>query len=145
MTELYRHVDISQNFRMSDLEAAWLRLHLPLLGAATDRRRQIAAHYRTLAPQLDWQLTHRDHVYHLCVFKATDRERTRAALADAGVGSAVHYPASLPEQPAYRHFTRQPCPVAADWAARCVSVPCFPEMTDDEIDLVGKALAALAS
>jgi dTDP-4-amino-4,6-dideoxygalactose transaminase len=143
MTELYRHVEISQNFRMSDLEAAWLRMQLPLLGAATDRRRHIAAHYRTSAPQLDWQSAHPDHVHHLCVFKAADRARARAALADAGVGTAVHYPASLPEQPAYRHLARQPCPVAADWAARCVSVPCFPEMTDDEVDLVAGALAAL--
>jgi dTDP-4-amino-4,6-dideoxygalactose transaminase len=143
MTEQYRHVDISQNFRMSELEAAWLRMQLPLLERGTERRRQIAAHYREEAPQLDWQLPDPDHVYHLCVFKATDRGATRAALTDRGVGTAVHYPAALPEQPAYHHFTRQPCPVATDWAARCVSVPCFPEMTDDEVDLVGAVLGKL--
>lgn len=143
MTRLYEHVDISQNFRMSELEAAWLRLQLPRLAAATDRRRQIAAHYHEQAPDLEWQLPHADHVYHLCVFKAVDREASRKALEAAGVATAVHYPASLPEQPAYRHFTRDACPEAADWAARCVSVPCFPEMTDDEIDLVGKALSKL--
>jgi dTDP-3-amino-3,4,6-trideoxy-alpha-D-glucose transaminase len=145
MTELYRHVEISQNFRMSELEAAWLRMQLPLLQQATERRRQIAAHYREQAPQLEWQLPHPDHVYHLCVFRAADRDASRAALTDRGVGTAAHYPAALPEQPAYRHFARQPGPVAADWAARCVSVPCFPEMTDAEVDLVGTALAALAA
>lgn len=145
MTEMYRHVDISQNFRMSELEAAWLRMQLPLLDAATERRRRIAAHYRDQAPHLHWQLPDRDHVYHLCVFKSADRDGTRATLGEAGVGTAVHYPASLPEQPAYRHFSRRPCPVAADWAARCVSVPCFPEMTDAEVDLVGTALAKIES
>jgi dTDP-3-amino-3,4,6-trideoxy-alpha-D-glucose transaminase len=144
MTQLYRHVEISQNFRMSELEAAWLRMQLSNLGAATARRRQIAAHYRDRAPHLDWQAPHPDHVYHLCVFKATDRETARKVLEAAGVATAVHYPASLPEQPAYRRFSRQACPVAAEWAARCVSVPCFPELTDDEVAHVGDALADLA-
>jgi dTDP-3-amino-3,4,6-trideoxy-alpha-D-glucose transaminase len=144
MSELYRHVEISQNFRMSELEAAWLRLQLPHLEAGTTRRRRIAEHYRAQAPQLDWQLGHTAHVHHLCVFKSRDREQARATLAAAGVATAVHYPASIPEQPAYAHFTRHACPNATQWAARCISVPCFPEMTDPEIELVGEALAQLA-
>jgi len=144
MTEMYRHVDVSQNFRMSELEAAWLRLQLPTLGTATARRRQIAAHYHAAAPHLDWQPDHPSHVYHLCVFRARDRDAARAALADAGVGTAVHYPLSIPDQPAYARFARADCPNARDWAARCVSVPCFPELTDDEVQHVSHALAGLA-
>ena len=106
MTEMYRHLDVSQNFRMSELEAAWLRLQLPRLAAGTARRRQIAAHYRAAAPQLDWQLDDPAHVYHLCVYKAGDRDADRAQLAAAGIGSAVHYPLSIPQQPAYAAFTR---------------------------------------
>jgi dTDP-4-amino-4,6-dideoxygalactose transaminase len=57
----------------------------------------------------------------------------------------VHYPASIPEQPAYAQFTRSPCPNASTWSARCVSVPCFPELTDDEVHTVATALAGLSS
>lgn len=141
--EPYRHVAISQNFRMSELEAAWLRIALPHLAAGNERRAAIAAHFRDAAPHLAWQVQHPQHVYHLCVFKAADRAATRAALEEARVATGVHYPLSIPQQPAYRHLAAAPCPVAADWAARCVSVPCFPELTDDEVATVANALARL--
>jgi dTDP-4-amino-4,6-dideoxygalactose transaminase len=143
MTEQYVHVDVSQNFRMSELEAAWLRLGLADLAAGNERRRAIAEHYRTAAPHLAWQAPHPDHVYHLCVFRAADRDVERAALATAGVGTSVQYPLALTQQPAYRHLTRRPCPNAEAWAASCISVPCFPELTDAEVEHVAGALASL--
>lgn len=142
MTEQYVHESISQNFRMSELEAGWLRLQLRVLDASTQRRRSIARHYREAAPSLEWQAPHDDHVYHLCVAKVHDREAFRSSMAAANVGTAVHYPLTIGSQPAYRHFLREPTPVADDWAARCVSMPCFPEMTDTEVELVAEALAA---
>jgi dTDP-3-amino-2,3,6-trideoxy-4-keto-D-glucose/dTDP-3-amino-3,4,6-trideoxy-alpha-D-glucose/dTDP-2,6-dideoxy-D-kanosamine transaminase len=144
MTQQYVHESISQNFRMSELEAAWLRLGLPELTDDVAARRRIAAHYRAAAPQLRWQRAQADHSYHLCVFRTADRERVRARLADADVATAVHYPVALTRQPAYRHvFAGSCCPEAEAWAAECVTVPCFPEMTDAEIDRVASALAAL--
>ena len=143
MTSQYVHEDVSQSFRLSEIEAAWLRLSLPLLGAANQRRREIAAAYRAAAPHLRWHLDHPDHVHHLAVFRTGDREVARAALADRGVATAVHYPLALTQQPAYASMTRQPCPEAEAWARECVTVPCFPEMTDDEVRLVADALATL--
>jgi dTDP-4-amino-4,6-dideoxygalactose transaminase len=52
----------------------------------------------------------------------------------------VHYPRALTQQPAYEQFLRSPCPEAERWAAECVSFPCFPEMTDDEIEAVCRAI-----
>ncbi len=144
MTQQYVHESISQNFRMSELEAAWLRLGLPALADDVAARRRIAARYRAAAPQLRWQRTHAAHSYHLCVFRAADRDGVRSRLAEAGVATAVHYPVALTRQPAYRAvFAGSRAPEAEAWAAECVTVPCFPEMTDDEIDQVAGALAAL--
>jgi dTDP-3-amino-3,4,6-trideoxy-alpha-D-glucose transaminase len=140
MTAGYVHVDVSQNFRMSELEAAWLRIQLPHLGAANDRRAEIARHYRSVAPHLRWQADHPDHVYHLCVARFADRDAARAALADRGVGTAVQYPVAITRQPAYAHLAGEPCPHAEAWAAQCVSVPCHPELTDAEVETVGEAL-----
>ena len=143
MTEQYVHVERSQNFRMSEIEAGWLRLGLTHLGVDNARRRSIAAAYRAAAPLLDWQADHVRHVYHLCVFRATDRPATRDRLAALDVSTAIHYPLALTGQPAYRALTRQSCPEAEGWAAQCISVPCFPEMNDVEVEIVAHALRTL--
>jgi dTDP-4-amino-4,6-dideoxygalactose transaminase len=142
-TGQYVHEAISQNFRMSEIEAAWLRLGLPSLAADVDARRAIAARYRDAAPHLRWQRDDPSHAYHLCVFRARNRDDVRDRLAQAGVATAVHYPLALTQQPAYRTLFPTPCPSAEAWAAECISVPCFPELTDDEINCVADALAAL--
>jgi dTDP-3-amino-3,4,6-trideoxy-alpha-D-glucose transaminase len=140
LTEDYVHTEISQNFRMSELEAAWLRLALPDLAAGNARRAAIVAHYRAAAPGLSWQSAHPAHVYHLAVVKVADRPAFRAALAAAGVATAVHYTRALTQQPAYSRFVGAACPNAEAWAAGCVSLPCFPELTDAEVEHVAGAL-----
>jgi dTDP-4-amino-4,6-dideoxygalactose transaminase len=120
-----------------------LRLVLPTLAADNERRRAIAARHRASAPALRWQDSHERHVFHLCVFRADDRDAARAFLAERDVASAVHYPLALTQQPAYRALTTVPCPEAEAWARSCISVPCFPEMTEAEIETVGRALCEL--
>ncbi len=55
--------------------------------------------------------------------------------------TGLHYPVALTKQPAYQPYVRSACPNAEAWAAECVSLPCFPELTDDELDSVAKALS----
>jgi dTDP-4-amino-4,6-dideoxygalactose transaminase len=64
-------------------------------------------------------------------------------LPAGGVGAALHYPLAVPQQPAYRELLAGTFPEAEGWARECVSIPCFPEMTEHEIDHVATALAAL--
>ena len=143
MTELYVHEWVSQNFRMSEVEAAWLRIALRSLHEGNARRHEIGRRYRQAAPQLAWHPDAARHVHHLCVFRALDRDAARASLAADGVGTAIHYPLALTQQPAYRHLARHACPVAEAWAASCVTVPCFPELTDGEVDAVARALSGV--
>ena len=145
MTEQYRHERISQNFRMSEIEAAWLSLALETLAADNDRRRMIAAHYRSAAPQLRWQRDHPDHVHHLAVFRSDDRGAAQELLAEFGVATAVHYPLALTQQPAFAGMFTTECPEAEGWARECVSVPCFSELTDAEVDHVAIALSKVPS
>ncbi len=84
-------------------------------------------------------------MFHLCVARFTDRDAARAQLASAGVATAVHYPLAITQQPAYRDLAGPRCPVAESWAAECVSVPCFPELTDAEVETVADALAGVAA
>ena len=61
-------------------------------------------------------------------------------MAKLDVATAVHYPLALTQQPAYVPFRRQLCPEAEAWAASCTTLPCFPELTDDEVATVVAAL-----
>jgi len=141
MGEQYVHHDVSQNFRLSELEAAWLRLLLPGLAPSNRRRREITARYRAATPPGVWQDDHPDHVHHLAVLRSERRDELRRLLAGAGVATGVHYPLALTQQPAYRDRRRAACPESEAWAGSCVSVPCFPELTDREVEHVTAALA----
>jgi dTDP-4-amino-4,6-dideoxygalactose transaminase len=140
----YRHTSVSQNFRMSELEAAYLLLGLDEVDDDVARRRAIAAAIHADGGRHTWQAEHPDHAHHLLVLRTTARDPLRAALAERGVGTAVHYPLAVHEQPAYAHLTSDALPVASAWAAECVSVPCFPEITEEEITTVIDALHTAA-
>lgn len=137
LTAGYVHTRIATNARLSEIAAAALRVGLPHLDADNARRAAIAARYRDAAPGLRWHDAHPRHVYHLCVARVTDRDGFRARMPFA---TGVHYPRALTRQPAYERFVVAACPEAEAWAAECVSLPCFPEMTDDEIEAVCRSL-----
>jgi dTDP-4-amino-4,6-dideoxygalactose transaminase len=139
----YVHVDVAMNSRMSEIESGWLRLALDMLPAGNARRRAIAARYAAAAPELQWHPDHPHHVRHLCVARTPARDDVRARLEAAGVQTGIHYPVAISRQPAYERFVRDACPEAEAWAAECVSLPCFPELTDAEVDHVCDALAAV--
>jgi dTDP-3-amino-3,4,6-trideoxy-alpha-D-glucose transaminase len=137
VTSDYVHTRISTNARLSDVAAAALRVGLRRLGSDNERRREVATRYRAAAPGLRWQPDHPRHVFHLCVARVPDRATFRKRVP---FDTAVHYPLALTQQPAYQRFVRTPCPEAERWAAECVSFPCFPELTDDEIEAVCRAI-----
>ncbi len=137
LTDGYQHTAVSGNSRLSEIEAAALRVGLRRLAEWNARRRAIARAYREAAPGLRWQAPHDRHVYHLCVARVRDRDPFRARVP---FGTAVHYERALTQQTAYQPFARGACPMAESWAGECVSLPCFPEMTDDEIEVVCRAL-----
>lgn len=133
-----RFASVASSSRMSELEAAALRTLLPLLDEDNRRRREIAHRYRSAAPRLHWAEDHPDHVYHLCVARERERIGVRQPFA-----TAIHYPRASTQEPAFAGFTRAPCPHAEEWARSCITLPCFPEMTEAEIETVARRLGGL--
>ena len=133
----YDHPHVTGNSRLSEVEAAALRVGLRRLAADNARRREVAAAYRAAAPDLAWHPEHPRHVYHLCVARLADREAYRAGRP---FDTAIHYARALTQQSGYSGFVRDACPEAEAWAAETVSFPCFPEITDDEIEAVCRGL-----
>lgn len=135
------------NSRLDELQAALLNVKLPHLLAWSARRREIAARYRSLLqdlPDLLLPLDDEGHVYHLFVVRIGGGRRAavQAELRDAGIQTAVHYPILDQHQPAWAALglDADTTPVAARLVEEVLSLPCFPELRDDEIRAVCAAL-----
>jgi dTDP-4-amino-4,6-dideoxygalactose transaminase len=129
---------IETNSRLSEVNSAVLRIGLRSLDADNARRREIVSQYRSASPGMHWPPDHPRHVQHLCVVRVPERDLFRER---APFETGVHYARPVTHEPAYRRFARDPCPHAEDWARECVTLPCFPEMTDSEVDEVSHGLA----
>lgn len=149
--ERFTHVLRGRNSRLDALQAAVLTAKLPRLLEWNARRRRVAAVYDSAldgtAVRAPAQGLQRHHVFHLYVVRAPNRERFRRSLAAAGVETAVHYPVPVHEQPAYRSLAPETRSLEQSERAaeEVVSVPLYPELTDDEVAYVAEALAAAAS
>ena len=77
-------------------------------------------------------------------YEATRRDEVVAALAAAGVRTDVHYPIPDHLQPAFAHeFANVSLPVTEETAPQLISLPCFPELTEAEVEQVCDALRSL--
>src|SRR5437763_15050630 len=101
-TGRYHHVEVGYYSRLDEVQAAWLRVKLRRLGEWTERRRAIAARYHAgltgLPLTLPVERPGARHVYHLFTVRYAQRDALAKRLADAGVGTAVHYPRAVPAQ-----------------------------------------------
>src|SRR2546428_10853100 len=132
-----RHVELGSSSRLDELQAAVLRVKLERLGEWTERRRRVAARYRELLTDLPLGLPverrQARHVYHLFTVRHAQRDALAKALADLGVGTAVHYPLTVPNQPLFGGGERR-FPEAWRAAPEVLSLPCFAELADDEVE-----------
>ena len=125
-----------RNSRLDPIQAAILSARLPYLDGRNERRRAIAARYAERAEVLgDAKVT----VAHHAVVVSERRDGLAAALDARGVGTAVHYPWLVTEMPGLE-IARARTGEAAARRDRILSLPCFPEMTEAEIDGVCTAL-----
>ena len=93
------------NSRLDELQAAILRVKLRQLDHWNEARRKLAAQYDAalagIAVRTPLQYSGRQHVFHQYVVRVSGRDRVRAALIAAGIGTGIHYPVPIHLQPAY--------------------------------------------
>ena len=137
------------NSRLDELQAAGLRVNLRRLAAGNARRAAIAARYDAtltpLAPRLRPPPPARAgevSAHHLYVVRVDDRDAFRARLEAAGVGTDVHYPRAVHEQPAFAGLPRGPLPETERAMREVVSLPLYPQLSDDEAERVIAAVRA---
>ena len=100
---------VGYNSRLDELQAAFLRLFLEHIDEWNRLRREGAARYVELGigELCDPPEDEPGHVYHLFVSRSPERDRIRAALQEAGIGTATYYTTPLHLQPALRQFGYQ--------------------------------------
>jgi dTDP-4-amino-4,6-dideoxygalactose transaminase len=137
------HVMEGINSRMDGLQAAILNAKIPHLSAWTTARRRVAARYNDLLNGVDNLTTpkvgdNRSHVYHLYMVATDKRDTLKKVLTDSGITTSLNYPKALPFYPAYAYLDHKPAdfPAAYRNQSRILSLPIFPEMTDEMIEYV---------
>jgi dTDP-3-amino-2,3,6-trideoxy-4-keto-D-glucose/dTDP-3-amino-3,4,6-trideoxy-alpha-D-glucose/dTDP-2,6-dideoxy-D-kanosamine transaminase len=140
-------VDGGRNSRLDEMQAAVLRTRLPHLRAWSERRRQIIGCYAAAAEGTALTILPvggEDHVGHLAVGLTPLRDAVAAKLAAAGVRTDVHYPIPDHLQPAFAgELADVSLPVTEETAGQLITLPCFAELTDAEVEQVCDALRSL--
>ena len=137
------------NSRLDGLQAAILSAKLPHLHKWTEARRRVAARYDALfagvpGVRVPTIAKDRTHVYHLYVIRTENRDALQQHLNKAGISTMLNYSKALPFYPAYSHMGHVPSdfPNAHHNQSRILSLPIYPEMTDDMIKHVVQTVAA---
>jgi dTDP-4-amino-4,6-dideoxygalactose transaminase len=145
--EKYTHKMEGVNSRLDGMQAAILRVKLRHLDEWNAKRRQIADAYRE-------QLTDRgitlptvhekaEPVWHLFVIRVGDRERLMSLMKEEGIATGIHYPVPLHQQPAYEaRRASYSLPATERAAQEVMSLPMYPELSDEQIDTVCSAVTA---
>jgi dTDP-4-amino-4,6-dideoxygalactose transaminase len=137
------------NSRMDGLQAALLTTKLRFIASWTAARQRVAARYdRLLAGvgDLDVASIRRGatHVYHLYVISTAHRNELKDFLSERGIETAIHYPTALPLLPAYKRLgiPAASIPRAARNQDRILSLPIYPELSDDMLEFVVDSIRA---
>src|SRR6185369_17994594 len=125
---------------------AVLRIKLRRLDAWNAGRRRAAARYAERLSDLPLLLPHErsgtEAVYHQFVIRLDQRDDVRAQLGKRGIGTALHYPRAMHQQPGFAalHQAGSALPVAEACAAEVLSLPMSPYLSDAEIDYVADGI-----
>lgn len=143
----YHHPELGMNSRLDEVHAAMLSERFKWLDAFTQRRLNIAAAYRagiqnSAVTQLATPEQEGAHVYHLFVVKCPKRDELQKHLNVNGVQALIHYPLPIHMQQPCKDMKRDPLGLTQSdqHAAECLSLPCHPQMSDDDVDVVIKAV-----
>lgn len=130
------------NSRLDGLQAAILNVKMRYIRSWTERRREIACKYleNISNPYIELPAVQEGctHSWHLFVIKTDRRDEIRGYLQNKNIPTAINYPVALPFLPAYAHLQHkfEDFPKSFRNQSRILSLPLYPELSEDEIDLI---------
>lgn len=148
----YYHPELGMNSRLDEMQAAILSERMGWLQQFTERRRTIAQNYYSkIGNHLVTQLVPPDevgaHVYHLYVILCSQRNELQRHLEQHGVQALIHYPIPVHRQDPCANLRRDPNGLSASeyHSDRCLSLPCHPQMSNEDVDRVVGAVNSFRS
>jgi dTDP-4-amino-4,6-dideoxygalactose transaminase len=142
-TRKYYHTLMGWNCRMDGIQAAVLSVKLRHLNQANLLRREYALEYNRAFAGIDevntpFEASYARHVYHVYAIRVRERDNVWRSLQEKGIGCAVHYPVPIHLQEACRSlgYKEGAFPIAESLAQEFLSLPMFPELTQEQIDYV---------
>jgi len=145
----YYHDVVGWNGRMDGIQAAVLSVKLKYLEQANNGRRRAAERYNQLLAgipglTLPVEAVYSRHIYHVYAVRVTQRDKLMQLLGEHGIGTGIHYPVCVHLQNAYAHLghKRGAFPVSEACADTFLSLPMFPEISDQQLDAVVAAVKA---
>ncbi len=141
-TSRYVHDERGVNSRMDEVQAAILRVKLPLLNDFNAERQRLAALYDSNLHGVTTPSHLPGHVFHLYVIRHPQRDALMEHLKQAGVGTLIHYPIPVHLQKAYVDlgYTRGSLPVTEQVASEIVSLPLYIGLSEDDVHTVAVAV-----
>ena len=143
----YFHEEVGTNSRLDTLQAAVLLAKLPYLRRWTEARKQHAERYTTAFranPEICPPTTDpaNDHIFHQYTVRVPRRDDLQAHLKAKGIGHSIYYPLALHLQPCFASlgYRRGSLPVAEQAMESVISLPVYPEMTEQQQDTVIEAV-----
>lgn len=140
------------NSRLDGLQAAILSAKLPYILQWTEQRIANAALYDKHLSGISQVVTPRvrpgtKHTFHLYVVRAQKRDALMQFLSEKGIETAIHYPTPLPMLEAYQYLGHKPAdfPVAVQLQQEILSLPLFPELTEEQVQYVAGTIRSFYS
>ena len=128
------------NSRLDGIQAAVLKTKLPHILDWTEKRKKVADKYNEMLKGIGDVVTpsvreNSQHSYHLYVVRTKKRNELKSYLSEKGVQTAIHYPVALPNMKAYEYlsYSKEDFPIASNYENKILSLPIFPEMTEEQI------------
>ena len=149
MEPKYYHHLVGANFRLDAIQAAVLRVKLPKLAGWSDARRANAARYRKLFAGagvsevvLPVEAPNRNHIYNQFVIRVPQRDKLKAHLDAAGIGTEVYYPVPFHLQACFADlgYKKGAFPIAEAAASDSLALPIYPELTESQQAAVVNAI-----
>lgn len=139
-SQRYHHDVIGYNSRLDEIQAAILRIKLKNISTYNQNRYNAAQKYSAaiqdvVTPPFEDKVGH--HVYHQYTLLSEKRDQIMQKLSDAGIACAIYYPIPLHQQKVFAEDYRDVrLPVSEKVASECLSLPIFPELSEEQIQTV---------
>jgi dTDP-4-amino-4,6-dideoxygalactose transaminase len=139
----YHHEETGLNSRLDTIQAAILNVKLKYLESWNKQRRKLAKLYDQLLPEFGQPENNAENlaIYHIYAIKIKNRDEVIKKLVSKGIGAGIHYPFPIHQLKAYQYLDDKSFPQAEKWATEELSLPIFPELTEEQIYYISQSLS----